>query len=244
MTGGFLCEPEPNHLAHSRISAEFAVQRALQDWVTFIIKYSAPTAGCYTEATEKWGDTVRRDQTAYNIAFETDLPFFEHIGRDEETTALFARYMRSLAQSKGMAMKFILEGFDWVSLGKSHVVDVSTSYSLLFHLYLVFSLNILSFLVVIQNDLSKINLFVGSKAALQWRVERIESSYLHCLLVSGRWLYRRRCNTTRKTLPGYPSHCARSPCDAFRQPFPVRSSRCHIVPGHFPTARFPSPSAW
>ena len=69
MTGGFLCEPEPNHLAHSRISAEFAVQRALQDWGTFIMRYSAPTAGCYTEATEKWGDTVRRDQTAYNIVF-------------------------------------------------------------------------------------------------------------------------------------------------------------------------------
>jgi len=127
MTGGFLSEPEPEHLAHSRISAQFAAQPALQDWANFMTRYSAPTAERIAEATQKWGDTVRKDQTAYNVAFGTDMPFFEHIGREEETAALFARYMRSQGQSEALAMRHILEGFDWAALGKGHVVDVSPS---------------------------------------------------------------------------------------------------------------------
>lgn len=88
-------------------------------------EYSAPTAERMAEATSKWGDTVRKDQTAYNIAFRTDMPFFEHIGLKEETAALFARYMRSQGQNEALARRHILKGFDWAALGKGHVVDVS-----------------------------------------------------------------------------------------------------------------------
>lgn len=101
MTGGFLCEPEPKHLAHSRISAQFAAQPALQDWAKFMTSYSAPTAERMAEATQNLGDTVRKDQTAYNNAFGTEMPVFEHVGREEETAALFARYMRSHGSVKG-----------------------------------------------------------------------------------------------------------------------------------------------
>ena len=125
MTGGFLSEPEPEHLAHSRISAQFAAQPALRDWASFMTEYSAPTAGRFAEATLKWGDTVRKDQTAYNIAFKTDMPFFEHIGLREETAGVFARYMRSLGQDEGLAMRHVLKGFDWAALGSGHVIDVS-----------------------------------------------------------------------------------------------------------------------
>ena len=79
------------------------------------------------EATEKWWDTMRKDQTAYNIAFRTAMSFFEQIGQEEETAALFARYMRGLGQSEGLAMRHILAGFDWAGLKEGHIVDVSLS---------------------------------------------------------------------------------------------------------------------
>lgn len=63
--------------------------------------YSAPTAERMAEATQDLGDIVRKDQTAYNIAFGTEMPVFEHVGREEETAALFARYMRSHGSVKG-----------------------------------------------------------------------------------------------------------------------------------------------
>lgn len=129
MTGGFLAEPKPEHLAHSRISAQFAAQPALQDWAKFMVKYSAPTAARMTGATQKWGDTVQKNQTAYNVAFGTDMPFFDHVGRQEETAALFARYMRSQEHSEGSTMRHILKVFDWAALGEGHVVDVSLSLS-------------------------------------------------------------------------------------------------------------------
>ena len=124
MTSGFLSEPKPGYLAHSRLSAQFASVPTLHDWATFITTLAAPTAEKYTDATEKWGETVRKDQTAYNVAFKTDLPFFEDIARDKERVETFARYMRNQGQSEGLALKHVLDGFDWAGLGNGHVVDV------------------------------------------------------------------------------------------------------------------------
>lgn len=33
----------------------------------------------FVEATEKRPEAIRKTGTAYNIAFDTDLPFFEHL---------------------------------------------------------------------------------------------------------------------------------------------------------------------
>ena len=124
MTIGFLSEPNPEHIAHSRMSAHFAAPSALHDWATFMTNYSAPTAEKFTAATQKWGNTARKDQTAYNIAMGTDVPFFEHIGQTKETPDLFARYMRSQGQSDGMALKHVLDGIDWARIKHGHIVDV------------------------------------------------------------------------------------------------------------------------
>ena len=129
MTGGFLCEPEAEFLGHSRISAQFVAQPALQDWAEFMTTYSAPTAARMTEATGSCENTVWKDQTAYNVAFGTEKSFFEHIGEKEETAALFARYMRSQKNAEGGELKYILEGYDWAALGNGHVVDVSVALS-------------------------------------------------------------------------------------------------------------------
>ncbi|TVY18014.1 O-methyltransferase aurJ [Lachnellula arida] len=127
MTGGMLTEPRPGHLAHSRVSAQFVKTPTLVDWAKFMTRYSAPTAAKFAEATDRWGDTTEKNQTAYNIAFDTDLPFFKHLTQSEERTANFAAYMRSLGESEGTAFKHILTAFEWGSLGKTNIVDVGGS---------------------------------------------------------------------------------------------------------------------
>ena len=124
ITSGFLSEPQPGELAHSSLSLQFFRQSELRDWVTFLAKFSAPTAGRFAEATRRWGDTVQKNQTAYNIAFETDLPFFKHISKDEATVNLFARYMHSQRHDDASAIRHLLNGFDWNGLGAGHLVDV------------------------------------------------------------------------------------------------------------------------
>lgn len=125
MTGGLLCEPVPDHLAHSRISAKFVAEPEFLDWATFMTKYSAPTAAGFTEATERWGDTAEKNQTAYNVSFNTDLSFFAHVSQSTDMSKIFAGYMRSMGKSELTAFKHILSGFDWAALGKAHIIDVS-----------------------------------------------------------------------------------------------------------------------
>ncbi|KAF7871499.1 hypothetical protein EAF04_003606 [Stromatinia cepivora] len=127
ITGGMLCEPQPDYLTHSRISAQFATNNNLIDWAKFMTQYSAPTAEKFAEATARWGDTSEKNQTAYNVAFGTELPFFEHLAQSQDRTATFAAYMRSLNNSQGIALKHILGGLDWGSLGKANIVDVGGS---------------------------------------------------------------------------------------------------------------------
>ncbi|TVY65610.1 O-methyltransferase aurJ, partial [Lachnellula suecica] len=127
MTGGILSEPQPEYVAHSRISKDFSERPTLVDWAVFMTKYSAPTAAKFAQATERWGDTSEKNQTAYNVAFNTDLPFFVHLTKSPERSAEFAGYMRSLGESEGTAFKHILTGFDWGSVGKATLVDVGGS---------------------------------------------------------------------------------------------------------------------
>jgi 6-hydroxytryprostatin B O-methyltransferase len=121
-------------VAHSHLSAAFIAQPAFQDWARFMTRYSAPTAQHFADATARWGDTQASNQTAYNIAFNTELPFFQHVAELKERTEMFGKYMRSLGQSEALAPRHVLDSFNWEGLGKAHVVDVSLSFFSLFAL--------------------------------------------------------------------------------------------------------------
>lgn len=124
MTSGMLSEPIPEHVAHTCISAQFQKKQTFIDWARFMTEYSAPTAAKFAAATERWGETTEKYQTAYNVAFDTELPFFKHLTQEPGRATNFAAYMRSLGESEGLAFKHILTGFDWTSVGKAKIVDV------------------------------------------------------------------------------------------------------------------------
>lgn len=126
MTGGFLCEPKPEHVAHSAISMAFVERPAFQDWGRFMTHFAAPVSQSYAEATERWGGTLKNNETAFNIAYRTETPFFEYLKHSRELTELFAKYMRGLGESEGLDPRHVLGGFDWAGLGEAHVVDVSS----------------------------------------------------------------------------------------------------------------------
>lgn len=69
---------------------------------------------------------MRTYETAYNIAFDTDLPIFEYLARDEAKMDEFARYMRSVRSSEGVDLKHLVAGFTWQDIRDGGVVvDVS-----------------------------------------------------------------------------------------------------------------------
>lgn len=130
ITGSFLREPEPNIVAHSRTSAHFVENPSLRDWTLFLAEDTAPMAMKLVEATEKWGDTRSKTETAFNLALGTDLAFFKYLSSNPQFTQKFSGYMKNVTASEGTSIKHLVNGFDWASLGNAIVVDVRLQSSL------------------------------------------------------------------------------------------------------------------
>jgi 6-hydroxytryprostatin B O-methyltransferase len=126
MTSGFLDEPEANKLGHSQLSAAFLKDPTLKDWGLFVAEESAAVSHL-VEATEKWGETESKTQTAYGIAKNTDLSFFEYLSTDKSLTARFAGYMKNVTNQEATSMKNVVRAFDWSSLGAGTVIDIGGS---------------------------------------------------------------------------------------------------------------------
>lgn len=88
------------------------------------------------EATEQWG----RDgsgkggsisQTAYALAWKTDLPLFAHVAADPNLQARYAAYMAVVTQSEGMALGHLIDGWreGWTDLARKEgvLIDVGGS---------------------------------------------------------------------------------------------------------------------
>ncbi|KAF2158988.1 hypothetical protein M409DRAFT_38028 [Zasmidium cellare ATCC 36951] len=127
ITRNFLQEPEPGQLAHSSISAAFVNVPSFNDWAVFMASTSAMVATNLVEATQKYGETKSKCETAYNVWQHTDLPFFDHLQLDQERTRQFASYMKNVTSAKGTSIEHLLTGYDWDSLGNATVIDLGGS---------------------------------------------------------------------------------------------------------------------
>lgn len=127
MTSNLFAEPKKGFIAHSATSALFVTNPSYHDWAGHLCEVSIPAASKLVEATEKWPGTTDRTETSYNLAFDTRLPFFEHMATQPHRTKQFASYMKHVTNSSGMAIEHLVNGFDWASLGKATVVDVGGS---------------------------------------------------------------------------------------------------------------------
>ncbi|KAK1725307.1 hypothetical protein CaCOL14_010753 [Colletotrichum acutatum] len=128
MTSKILAEPKPGHVAHTASSAMFHKAPNMRDWASYMFRASIPTAAAMVRATEKWPGSVKKTETAYNIAFDHSLPFFDHLSQSPEMTAQFSGYMKSVTDGQGMDLAHLVNGFDWLSLPEgSLVVDIGGS---------------------------------------------------------------------------------------------------------------------
>jgi 6-hydroxytryprostatin B O-methyltransferase len=124
MLSNFLREPIPGEVGHSATSALFVTNPGMLDWALYMAEMSAPGAMKLVEATEKWGTTLKKNQTAFNIARNTDLPYFDYVAKNPELGKKFSAYMRNVTSSEGTSLKHLVNGFDWAGLGDATIVDV------------------------------------------------------------------------------------------------------------------------
>lgn len=129
MTRNFLREPSSGQVAHSSISAAFIKNPSLNDWALFMTSTSAMMASQTVEATERYGVTESKTQTAYNVWKHTDRSFFDEIKESKELTRQFASYMKNVTSGKGLSIRHLVTGYDWSSLGEATVVDVCRNFT-------------------------------------------------------------------------------------------------------------------
>lgn len=128
MTSQVFYEPQPGSIAHTATSAQFVTNQSLSDWAQFMCEASVPAALSLVVATERWPTSQLRTETAYNVAANTDLPFFDHLATLPERTRQFAGYMKNVTSSEGTKLDHLLSGFNWAGLGSAKIVDVCFPY--------------------------------------------------------------------------------------------------------------------
>lgn len=111
------------HVNHSATSAFLARNDDAYAYATYMGNKSALMAMHMAAAHGRWGpETTRTHETAYNVAFNTDLTFFDHLARDEDRTREFANYMRNVRSSEGVSFKHLIAGFNWQDIVDGGVV--------------------------------------------------------------------------------------------------------------------------
>ena len=125
MTVNFLSETEDGKLAHSPLSAIFVEDANMETWLSYLINRSVPCMRAFIQATKTWPNPSKGNETAYNLAMNTDLPFFDHLRENPDLSAEFGRYMKSQSTvHAGASVDHLLEGLDWAALKEAKIVDV------------------------------------------------------------------------------------------------------------------------
>ncbi|KAI8656369.1 hypothetical protein LRP88_11676 [Fusarium phalaenopsidis] len=128
MTAGLLCEDRDGRLSHNSLSASFVENPHMRVQLLHMFNQTVPIMEKLAQATEKWGSTTAKNETAYNLVHDTDLTFFEHLKSRPDLNEGFDAFMKSRAVSHtGSNVEHLLEAFDWKSLGEAKVVDVGGS---------------------------------------------------------------------------------------------------------------------
>ncbi|KAL2671425.1 fusarubin cluster-methyltransferase [[Neocosmospora] mangrovei] len=128
MTAGLLCEDRDGRLSHNALSASFVENPHMRVQLLHMFNQTVPIMEKLAQATEKWGSTTAKNETAYNLVHDTDLTFFEHLKSRPDLNEGFDAFMKSRAVSHtGSNVEHLLEAFDWKALGEAKVVDVGGS---------------------------------------------------------------------------------------------------------------------
>ena len=128
-TGLFREDAAGDSVVHSATSALLARDPVVYSYATHMCGGSAPVAQKMAAAALKWGpDSTQSYQTAFNVAFNTDLPFFDHLSRNPDKMADFSAYMRNVRSSDTVALRHLTAGFAWDGIREAGVVvDVGGS---------------------------------------------------------------------------------------------------------------------
>ncbi|KAK5205493.1 hypothetical protein LTR41_008947 [Exophiala xenobiotica] len=126
-TSGLFEEVDEDTLAHSTLSKQLRQGSSFLDAMMFLTEMSSRSASKMVERTERFGPTSAKNETAFNIAFDTDLPFYGYLSQNPALGARFAGTMRFLGAGQEFHLDHLINGYNWAVLGEARIVDVGGS---------------------------------------------------------------------------------------------------------------------
>ena len=125
MTNHWFEEPEPGRVTHSAMSRLIVTDEAVNGQVGYQTEVVFPSTAKTVEATESFGRSEKRNNAAFNVAWQTNLQSMVWAAEDPVKVGWFSGLMKGYQRSSQMFnLSSIVEGYDWVGLGEGLVVDV------------------------------------------------------------------------------------------------------------------------
>ena len=84
----------------------------LQDLVAVLSHEIWPAAARLVDAMEKWPSSQQPNETGFALAYGTDSPMFDVMGRDPDRARRMAGAMTLMHAGPGYSVKHLLENFE------------------------------------------------------------------------------------------------------------------------------------
>lgn len=130
MINNIFQEKRPGFVSHSASSRLIKQQQGMRDTIGFLLYDIAPGALHVTEALKKWPGSAEPNETGFNIAESTPLPFYERLAEDAERSRRFGGGMRYMTQGSLYDIRHLINGYDWATIDRngSTFVDLGGSH--------------------------------------------------------------------------------------------------------------------
>ncbi|EXJ71559.1 uncharacterized protein A1O5_05367 [Cladophialophora psammophila CBS 110553] len=130
MTAGFFQEAVQNQIAHTPTSLELRSSSPVHDTFLFMSDTGHAIVGRMPEMTEAnlKLSPGQKPKTAFNIAMDTDTPFFKYIMSNPVLAKQQAAHMKTIVAAEESHIRHTVTGYDWGALPQgAKVVDMGGS---------------------------------------------------------------------------------------------------------------------
>ncbi|OCL08126.1 S-adenosyl-L-methionine-dependent methyltransferase [Glonium stellatum] len=127
LTNRIFTESSKGVIAHSAMTQAIANVPLLREWIEETCENMWSSAPRIVSAMAKWPGSEEPNETAFNIAHNSQLPFFAEISKDPANAKRFADSMSFFQASPGMQTALVIDNYNWAAYETGTIVDVGGS---------------------------------------------------------------------------------------------------------------------
>ena len=131
MTKNIFRECRKGIVSHTAVSRLLAEDQQLHDWAGINTDELWQSAAQTVNALVKYPGSQEPNETGFALANNTEKSIYEIFRQDPDRAKRFSNAMASFTSGTGYGLEHLIHGFDWSSIGKGTVVDVSAPACLL-----------------------------------------------------------------------------------------------------------------